>query len=113
MEERRRIPRIVAPKVSIAAVTDNTMSAAIGRKILFGRIRDINNEAMCASLDVELPPGKNIDIIVRLFKQDLKFRGEIIRSDKTGELIFVAFKFDWKNTPEISKENLQKYLEVA
>ncbi len=113
MEERRKLTRISAPKVSIAAVADNTMSAAIGRKVLFGRVRDINSEAICASLDIDLPSGKEFDLILRLFKMDLQFRGKIIRSDKAGDIVFVAFKFDWDKTADVNKDYLQQYLDAA
>jgi hypothetical protein len=112
-KERRKHVRVKAPTVSIAAITGDTLSAAVGRGVLFGRIYDIDPDGMCATMDTELPVGKSMELILRLFKMDLRFSVEIIRSDKSDTVTFVAFSFDWEKTPSENKVFLEQFLASA
>lgn len=100
IEERRKYKRYTAPKVSLAVHTD------IGP--LFGRIHDISHESVCATLDAT-PEGNPVDLILRMFKKDLKFTANVIRSTREGERVYVAMLFDWNNSPIENRSYLDKF----
>jgi hypothetical protein len=110
--ERRKHNRIKTPKISFAAITVKELSMIVNKKVVFGRVYDIDPDGLCVTSDTLLPEGKNIELILRLFKKDVKFNGNIIRANKEHDTTFLAFLFNWKNTPEQSKEFLQKFLET-
>lgn len=100
--ERRKHKRAKAPKVQIATYNDS--------KPIYGRVHDIDPDGMCIKLDTVPTVHNTIDIILRMFKKDLRFRGNIVRFDQKNSTVFVAMLFDWVKTPSESKMYLDMYL---
>ena len=105
-KERRKYVRVKDPTVSLAAY----LKLPENKSIMFGKIHDLDPDGICVKFDKDIPSGQPLEFILRLFKKDIKFSGNVIRSNKEDDTNYIALLFDWDKTSESSKQYLEKYL---